>query len=364
MGLGWTFSLYLARQFLISTFMVLSIFVSLAFVFDLVELVRQVSGQASINFSILVTMTMLKLPTLVEQMAPYTMLGGSMWTFLRLTRSNELVVARASGVSVWQFLTPVLGVTFVIGAVMILFVNPIAASMLARYNQLDATYLSGRPNLLAVSDSGIWLRDSTTQGQNVIHALRLGEQVSEMRDVTVFIYTGKDQFSARVDAAEAHLVDGAWQMQDVWLTGRGRRSEHFDRYTLKTSLTAGQIQDNFAPPETMSVLELPQFIEILEAAGFTAIRHRLHFQAILSMPLLFAAMVLVAAGFSLRVTRQGGLAWMISGGFVTAFMLFFLSNIAMTLGVSGNLPVPLAAWAPSVVSGLLGLAILFNSEDG
>jgi lipopolysaccharide export LptBFGC system permease protein LptF len=36
----------------------------------------------------------------------------------------------------------------------------------------------------------------------------------------------------------------------------------------------------------------------------------------------------------------------------------------MTLGVSGNLPVPLAAWAPSVVSGLLGLAILFNSEDG
>jgi lipopolysaccharide export system permease protein len=247
---------------------------------------------------------------------------------------------------------------------MILILNPIAASMLSRYSQLDAVYLSGRPNLLAVSESGIWLREAADTGQSVIHAVRLGDEGREMREVTIFRYAGNDKFSERIDAALATLGDGAWQMTDAWITGRGRAPEFHPRLQLKTSLTTSQIQDSFAPPETMSVLELPQFIDVLEQAGFTAIRHRLHLQSILATPLLFAAMVLVAAGFSLRVTRQGGLAWMVSGGFAMAFTLFFLSNIAMTLGVSGNLPVALAAWAPALISALLGLAILFNSEDG
>jgi lipopolysaccharide export system permease protein len=364
MPISITLSIYLARQYLASTFMVLAIFVSLAFIFDLVELMRQVSGLNNLGIGLLVSMTLFKLPTLIIQMAPYTVLGGAMWTFLRLTRSNELIVARAAGVSAWQFLTPILIVTILIGFVMVLILNPVAASMLARYQQLDATYLSGRPNLLAVSESGIWLREAAQTGQTVIHAVRLGEEGRELREVTVFRYAGNDKFSQRIDAAEASLGDGQWLMKKAWITGRGQPPDFHDQLSLKTTLTTGQIQDSFAPPETMSVLELPQFIDVLEQAGFTATRHRLHFQSVLATPLLFSAMVLVAAGFSLRITRQGGLAIMVSGGFLTAFMLFFLSNIAVTMGTSGNLPVVMAAWAPASISVLLGMAILFNSEDG
>jgi lipopolysaccharide export system permease protein len=364
MPISFTLSYYLARQFLVSTLMVLSIFVSLAFIFDLVELMRQVSGLSNVSIGVLVSMTGLKLPTLIIQMAPYTMLGGSMWTFLRLTRSNELVVARASGVSAWQFIAPALLVTVIIGVSMILILNPISASMLARYQQLDATYLSGRPSLLAVSDSGIWLREATDTGQNVIHALRLSEEGRELEEVTIFAYLGNDKFSERIDAARARLGDGVWRLSDAWMTGRGRAPVFHRELVLPTTLTTSQIQDSFAPPETMSVLELPHFIDVLEQAGFTATRHRLHFQTILAMPMLFCAMVLVAAGFSLRVTRQGGMSLMISGGMVMAFGLFLLSNIAVTLAVSGNLPVTVAAWAPASISILIGLAILFNLEDG
>lgn len=364
MTMSWTLSYYLATQFLASALMVLGVFVSLAFVFDLVELLRQVSGQADVGFGLLLTMSLLKLPTLVEQMAPYTMLGGAMLTLMRLTRSHELVVARASGVSAWQFLMPILIVTLGLGALVVGIVNPIAATLLSRYQQLDATYLSGRPNLLAVSDSGIWLRQADDKGQAVIHATRFGDNGIELKDVIVFLYSGTDRFAARIDAATAVLADGAWQMSDAWLTGRDRRPEFQKSYVLKTTLTSGQIQDSFASPETLSVLDLPHFIDLLEQAGFTAVRHRLHLQSVLSMPLLFVAMVLVAAGFSLRVTRQGGMALMVMGGFSVAFALFFLSNVAMALGVSGNLPVPLAAWAPATISAMLGLAMLFNSEDG
>ena len=76
-------------------------------------------------------------------------------------------------------------------------------------------------------------------------------------------------------------------------------------YRIDTELTLDRIQESFASPETMSFWDLPEFIETLEAAGFSARKHRLHWHSILAGPLLLCAMVLIAATFSLRLTRRG-----------------------------------------------------------
>lgn len=364
MGLSWTLSRYFSVQFIASTAMCFAIFVSTAFIFDMVELMREVA-RADVGFGLLLTMSILKLPTLVEQMAAYTILAGAMWTFLRLTRSHELVIARAAGVSAWQFLTPVLATTLVLGVFMVLLINPMAAAMRARYEQLDATKLSGRANLVAVSESGIWLRQSDDNGQAVIHAARTGSDGIELQDVVVFIYDATDRFVERLDARSAKLSGGAWRLSQVWLNWHlNKRAEYRESYTMPTNITTAEIQESSTPPETVSVLELPEFIDVLEKAGLTAKPHRLHFQSVISSPLLYAAMVLIAAAFSLRLTRQGGVAMMVVGGVSVAFLLFFLSNLALVLGRSGNLPVLIAAWAPALVAALLGLAMLFHSEDG
>ena len=359
----WTMARYFSTQFLVSTAMCFAVFVSTAFIFDTVELMRQVA-RADVGFGLILTMSVLKLPTLIEQMAAYTILAGAMWTFLRLTRSHELVVARAAGVSAWQFLMPVVVTTLILGVFMVLLINPMAAAMRARYEQLDATQLSGRSNLVAVSESGIWLRQSDDNGQAVIHAARTGADGIELQDVVVFIYDNTDRVVERIDARSAKLSGGIWKLSQVWLNWTNRRAEYRELYTMPTNITTAEIQESSTPPETVSVLELPQFIDVLEKAGLTAKPHRLHFQSVISSPLLYAAMVLIAAAFSLRLTRQGGVAVMIVGGVSVAFLLFFLSNLALVLGRSGNLPVVIAAWAPALVTALLGLAMLFHSEDG
>ena len=91
----------------------------------------------------------------------------------------------------------------------------------------------------------------------------------------------------------------------MWRPKASRR-ESFARIEMPTNLTARKIQDSFAAPETMSFWELPSFIRLLENSGFSALRHRLYFDALLARPLLFAAMVLIAASFSLRMQRRGG----------------------------------------------------------
>ena len=75
-------------------------------------------------------------------------------------------------------------------------------------------------------------------------------------------------------------------------------------------------------------------------------------------------MVLIAATFSLRLTRRGGTGLLVLGGLIAGFLLFFLTDVVLALGMSGSIPVILAAWAPAGVFTLLGLAMLLHLEDG
>ena len=133
---------------------------------------------------------------------------------------------------------------------------------------------------------------------------------------------------------------------------------------MPTDLTIDRIQQSFAAPEALSFWRLPGFIHVLERAGFSAVGHRLRFQALLALPLLCATMSLVAAGFSMQSSRRGGVGRMIGGGVAAGFALFMLSNIAEQFGQSGALPVVLAAWAPAAAGLMLALSLLLHLEDG
>ncbi len=136
------------------------------------------------------------------------------------------------------------------------------------------------------------------------------------------------------------------------------------RSSLPTDLTVARVQESFAPPDTLSVWALPGFIALLERSGFSAIRHRLHFQSLLALPLLAGTMCLLAAGFSMRPSRRGGVAQMIGSGVAAGFALFVVSKVAEEFGQSGALPPALAAWAPAAAGLLLAVALLLHLEDG
>jgi lipopolysaccharide export system permease protein len=364
MRLSPTLSVYLGRQFLLGIATVFAVMLCLILLFDLVELMRRAANRPAATAGIVLTMALLKLPTLSLKVLPFAALLGGMLTFSRLTRTHELVVTRAAGVSVWQFLMPALVIAIVVGGFAISAFNPLASALGARYEQLDSKYLKLRPSLLAVQSSGLWLRQADDEGQSVVHATRVSQNGKELSDVTIFLYDGDDKFSGRIDADAARLRPGHWELDNALLTAPEQPAERRDRYVLPTSLTINQIQESFAAPESLSFWALPRFIDTLERAGFSAVRHRMHWHSLLAVPLLLCAMVLIAATFSLRLTRRGGTGMLIVGGLFAGFLLYVLSDVVYALGLAGNIPVVLAAWSPVGVSALLGLAMLFHLEDG
>ena len=366
MRLSTTMSLYIGRQFIVSFFAIFTILLTLILLVDMIELLRRASSKPNVNFAMVMEMAVLKLPHMGQQLFPFAILFGGMAAFWRLTRNHELVVSRAAGVSAWQFMLPVLALAFLLGAAKITLFNPLSSAMLTRFERIEAAAFKGQESFLALSSSGLWLRQSDGTDQSVVHSknvLQQGNEV-ELSTVNVFIFKGTNKFTKRVDAENAVLEDGFWHMRNVWVHEADVPSRHEDEFWLETDLTLGSIQDNFATPETMSFWDLPDFISALEESGFSAIRHRLHWHTLLAAPLLMCAMVLIAATFTLRQSRKGGTVFVVSGGVLTGFVLYFFSDVVFALGLSDSIPVTLAAWAPSGVTTLLGLAMLLHLEDG
>lgn len=365
MQLAKTLSSYIARQFFAWFCGVFMAMVIVTFLLDYVELIRRSATKMQATLWVLLEMAALKLPHTAQEVLPFAILFGTMLAFWRLTRNHELVVARAAGVSVWQFLTPAVLVALLVGVIFVTVFNPIASLMEDAYEKLESRILRQGSDQSSLSDAGLWLRQSDQAGnQIIIHADKFAPGDLILDTVTLFFFNDQMRFTSRIDARTAKLTTDDWLIENGtrWLPNEP--AESFTELRLPTTLTRRKIEESFASPDTMSFWALPSFIALLEQSGFPAQRHRLHFNVLLARPLLLCAMVLVAATFSLRMQRRGGATLMIVGGVLSGFLLYFLSDVVFAFGLSAKVPVSLAAWTPTGVSLIFGVSMLLHLEDG
>lgn len=361
-----TVTRYMAKQFLLAFLGVFFVFIGVIFLIDTIELLRRSGGKEEATFGVVLSMAIFKLPLTAQKTLSFAVLFGAMFAFWRLNRSSELIALRAAGVSVWQFMLPVIATALLLGAFKIAAVNPVAAVMIGRYEQLENRYLRRLGSLMAATSSGVWLRQPEEEGPSVIHAAtaRVGPNELELSQVIVLRYRGQDEFAGRIDAERATLERGHWRLVKAQVTVPDQPSRSAAIYELKTDLTIARIQNSFSSPATVSFWELPRFIDALEATGFSALGHRLHLHSLIAEPMLYVAMILIAAVFSLRHNRRRGVLFAVAGGIATGFVLFFLSDLVLALAHSTRLPPIFAAWAPPLASALIGLAALMHAEDG
>lgn len=338
--------------------------------FDFIELLRRSATKPDATFALVTEIAALRLPFVAMQILPFAILLGGILAFWRLTRSSELIVARAAGVSAWHFLSAPLLCAVLIGGLATCGVSPLSSAMLSRAEVLDNAYLRTGGGPSALTGGQLWLRQSDREldphGVAILHARRVNLRGGTLvaHDVSVFRLDEKDRLLARLEASSAKLESRRWVLENTKRMLPDRLPENVGTQRLPTDLTVARVQDSFASPDTLSFWALPDFIGLLEESGFSAIRHRLHFQALLALPLLAGTMALVAAGFSMRATRRGGVAQMIGSGVAAGFALFVVSKVAEEFGQSGALPPPLAAWAPTVAGLMLAVALLIHVEDG
>jgi len=362
-----TLDRYMAGRFLRTFLGTLAAFFAFLALIDLVEQLRRYSDEADGLWPV-VALTLLNVPQGLYTILPLVTIIAAIALFLALARSSELVVTRGSGRSAIRALLGPGVVAVLIGAVAVAALNPIVAATSREY-EFRAGRLDGEASVLAVSDDGLWLRQGGVAGQTVIRADRSNLDGTILSGVTLLTYSAQRALTRRIEARTARLSAGRWTLTGakVWpLDAANPEAEAtlHETYLLPSTLTADQIRDSFGTPASIPIWELPRFIRRLEEAGFAARRHQVFLQMELAQPAFLLAMVLIAAGFTMRHQRGRRTGTMVVAAILTGFAAYVLRNLAQVLGEAGQISAGLAAWAPPLAAIGLAMGLLLHLEEG
>jgi lipopolysaccharide export system permease protein len=177
---------------------------------DYIEMVRKTSGLVDVSAVAVAETSLFRVPQLLEKMMPFCILIGAMTCYLALSRRLELVVARAAGVSAWQFIAPALASAIVLGILATTVYNPMSANLRELSKRMEAELFGSAPGGGIQDASGFWINQVNSEGQAIINAARSEQQGVRLTGLTVFRFDPDYQFMERIEAQEATLEDGRW----------------------------------------------------------------------------------------------------------------------------------------------------------
>jgi lipopolysaccharide export system permease protein len=358
-----TLSRYFGMRFLSTLVAVLLGVFALIILLDYVEQMRRLGDEPKVSALLVAKISLFRVPQITERILPFCVLIGAMSCFLGLSRRLELVVSRAAGLSAWQFTAPAVVVALAVGVFATAVYNPLAAILQEKAKRMEAE-LSGSVEGLQATVNGFWVAQRSDNSQSIINAQASREQGVILSRISAFVFDQNNRFIERVEANTGTLELGHWLLEDVRVYAPGEPPAERPTYLLATNLTPEQVRETFSTPETVPFWQLPYFIDMADRAGLTATGYRLQYQKLLARPFMLAAMVLLAAAFSLRFFRMGGVQKMVLGGIASGFMLYILSKLTDDLSKAELVPPMVAAWMPAAIGSMTGFVVLLYQEDG
>lgn len=357
---------YVTIRTLLGVGVVLGVLTAMIVLINFVEVSRTVGAAVRDASALdLFGLALLESPTVIILIMPFAFLFGVLTAFMNLNRRSELVALRAAGLSAWGFVTPAAVAAALVGVLTVVALNPIASDLSGQFERVKAEMLEGKNG---ASSKIIWLRQGDKRHQIIIRAKSNEAPGVHLRGVTMFINNvlpdGRLQFVNRIEASDAILQHDTWTLKGVKEFAPGALASGSGALQIRSTLNERNALDKFSSSVGVPFWSLQGMIARTEAAGISATGYRLQFQQLLATPLMYAAMSVLAAAFSLRLLRLGGMARFAASGVALGFVFFFFNQLCGSLGKSDVLPAVIAAWAPPVMALLVGITLLCYTEDG
>ena len=342
---------------------ILSGVAGLVIMVDSVELLRLGYGEILGGIAPLIWLAMRRTLVILQTVLPFIMLLTAIFTLIGLNRSRELVVMRAAGQSVWQFLRPLGSAAILCGLFAAFVINPLAASA-NKTAERDFAQSNATSAAVAADARNTWFRQRSGADTLILGALGRADNGRFLSGVTLLLLDENKQIKMRAEASNAVWSVEGWTLGNASVQRTGSAQENVDSLTLPTSIDSDTLSAQATDPDLTSVFALPAAINQARKTGLATAPYIQAFHAQLAKPLFFLCMVTIASMICLRFGRFGRYDSMVLGGMLGGFLHYIFVEIFDGLGASGALPTFAAVWVPLVVVILAAATVLLHQEDG
>lgn len=355
-----TIALYTGKMFLFRTLAFLAGLVLILQTLDLLGESGKILAVPGNGEAQLWHYVMLRLPQLIALFLPFSVLLGTLVTFMTLNQNSEVVIFKAVGISAHQILAPLVCVGLGIAALNFVFDEFILVNANAEFDRWKANdYKPLTPEQM--NGREVWVR----AGSDLIHAQNVTGtgSATKLYDVTVY-NRDEDHLVEIVRGVTAQPGDRGWVLQDARsFEVRSGKVSTAPSLLVLTSATPQQFTTQGVDPDHLPLWKLVPAIISLKEAGKPTDSLVAHAYHKISGPLSAALMPLLGSVAAFGLARSGKLFIRAVIGLALGFAFFVADNFAMAMSDFGAYPPWAAAFAPFLLFLLVGETVLVRSEE-
>ncbi|HXZ31682.1 MAG TPA: LPS export ABC transporter permease LptF [Terriglobales bacterium] len=347
---------YVLRDFFVNLALVLSTFLLLLLVFTVFELLGDiVRNQVS---SLVVGEYLLSVsPYFLYNIAPLAILLAVLITLGLMQRSNEMTAIKATGISIYRVVTPVL-VACTLLAVGLFLSDQLYLPYANKRQDALRNMIKGKPAQTYLNPDRKWIFG---QHSNIYYYQLFDSERNEFGRLTVFQFDPVTfQLTQRIYAARARWEEtvGQWVCAQGWERNfRGPAIENFRTFAVATFAAVSEPPTYFKKEvkqsSEMNYQELRRYIRDLQQSGFEVVRLRVQLEKKFAFPMVALVMAVLAIPFSLQAGRRSTVTG-VAVAVGIALVYWTISGLFEAMGNISELPPFLAAWSPDLIFALLG----------
>jgi LPS export ABC transporter permease LptG/LPS export ABC transporter permease LptF len=359
---------YVIRQFLSTFFLVLSGFVMLMLVFTFFELVGDIIRNhtpLTVVGAYLVNLT----PSMLYTIAPLAVLIAVLVTFGVLNRNSEIIAMKATGISLYRLVIPIVSIAAILAVCLFLFDEYYLPQANRKQEALRST-IKGRPPQTFLNPERQWIFGQPHSGEldRIFYYQFFDRDREEFANMSVFeldsatFSVSRRIFASRVVWDEAA---GAWRFQNGWVRDFDGANQKSFREFINTSFAEihedpGYFSKEIVPSQEMNFGQLDRYIRDLSQSGFDTMRLKVALWHKIAYPLIAIVMAMLAIPFALSMGRRGSLTG-IAVAIAVALTYWVVNGLFESMGNVNYLPAPLAAWSSDILFGLAGGYLLLRT---
>ena len=350
------------RDFTLYLVLIMSTFVMLTLVFTFFELLSDIVRN-KIPLTMVADYLVNVTPSMIYMMTPLSVLLAVLITFGLMQKSSELTAVKASGISVYRMVVPVIIISVVLAAGLFAF-DQLYIPYANKRQETLRNIIKGKPAQTYLRPDRKWIFG---EHEDMFYYEFYDPDQNRFANVSLFFFEPKTfQLKGRAFAARAHWSEtlGKWVFENGWSrTFHGSAIEDYSRFDVRTFPGVTE-RPNYFKKEVkqsseMNAEELRRYIGDLQQSGFDVIRLKVQLQKKFAFPLITLIMAILAVPFAVAQGRRGALTG-VAVAIGVAVSYFILSGLFEAMGNANQLPATLAAWAPDLIFALAGGYLLLK----
>jgi lipopolysaccharide export system permease protein len=296
-----------------------------------------------------------KVPEVVVQVTPLSVLMATLLTLGILAKSSEITAMRSCGMSLSRIVAPILGIalaasilTFVIGE----FIVPRSAE---RMKYIEAVQIAKKSPNTFFRQSNIWYREAFL----ILRAHLFDPPTRTLQGVTIWLLGPGMQPVNRIEAAQAAFISGGCLLKDVTsreiVAGNVASTTTAKETPLPINLQVSDLKVIEKFSDDMGFFELRRYCRKLKHGGYNPTTYLAQMHSRISLPFASLIMAFLGIPFALRGGRSSGITVGIGLSLGIGFGYFFINAFVLSYGQAGVLPPIIAAWAANVIFAAAGI---------